>query len=156
MVFLVILGLGFAVIAWTPVNDRVVEPWTEVLAAVSGKVLGILGEEVRVVGTVLRGRFAVAIENGCNGIEAVLLYVAAVVAFPAGWRWKAAGLLVGSGVLQVVNILRVVSLYLTGIYYPNWFDTAHTVIWQSALVLVSFGLWVTWAAVKRGPMGARA
>ena len=58
----------------------------------SGVVLGLLGEDIAVVGCDLRSpRFAVTIYNGCNGLITSLILVAGVLAFPASVRAKAVG-----------------------------------------------------------------
>ena len=82
--FVVLLVVLYFVVAWNPVNDAVVVPLTAAIARVSGGILNALGERVTVAGTEIHsGAFAVQIENGCNGLEAALLFSAAVLAFPA-------------------------------------------------------------------------
>ena len=145
-VFLALLGGGFALLAYQPVNDRVVEPFTGLVARASGGALRLLGQPVQMEGTVIRGpSFAVNIRNGCNGIETLVIFWSAVLAFPAPWRSRLLGLLVGSAAIQAVNLVRVVALYLTGAYAPAWFDRSHTVVWQTIVILCGVLLWVFWA-----------
>ena len=47
--------------------------------------------------------------------------------------------------IQLVNLVRVVALYLTGAYLPRLFDASHTVVWQTLVVLFGVLLWVGWA-----------
>jgi exosortase H (IPTLxxWG-CTERM-specific) len=144
--FLLVLGASFALLAWKPVNDHVVEPFTGQIAKMSGVTLRALGEPVTRVGTALRSpRFAVNIKNGCNGVEAMVILLAAIVAFPASWKARLAGLAVGAAAIQVVNLLRVVVLFLTGTYWPRFFDTSHTVVWQSLVILSAVLIWILWA-----------
>jgi exosortase H (IPTLxxWG-CTERM-specific) len=144
--FLLVLGGSFALLAWNPVNDRLVEPFTGLVAAASGVTLDAIGQEVVRTGTVLRSpRFAVNIRNGCNGLEAMVILLAAMVAFPAPWRARLAGLALGAAAIQVVNLVRVVALFLTGAYLPRFFDTSHTVVWQSLVILSAVLIWVFWA-----------
>ena len=76
VVFLVLLAASFTLIAWQPVNDGVIVPFTAGVARVSGWTLDLLGQDVTMRGTVIRNdRFAVNIENGCNGVEAMLIFV---------------------------------------------------------------------------------
>ena len=146
VLFSVLLGGGFALLSWTPVNDLVVEPFTAAVAAWSGALLNLLGQGVTRDGTVLRSaRFAVNIENGCNGIETLIIFISAVLAFPASPRAKSAGLLLGSIAIQLVNLVRVAALFLTGVYLPKLFDSSHTVIWQTVVVLCGVLLWLYWA-----------
>jgi exosortase H (IPTLxxWG-CTERM-specific) len=145
-VFLLLLAGGFTVLSLTWVNDHVVEPFTAGVARASGAALDLLGQEARMEGTVIRGpRFAVNIRNGCNGIETLLIFGAAVLAFPASWRARLLGLAAGAVLIQLINLVRVVALYLTGAYLPRLFDASHTVVWQTLVVLFGVLLWVAWA-----------
>ena len=117
--------------------------WIEVSNPGSGT---LLGQDVTMRGTILQSpRFAVNIRNGCNGIEAMLIFLAAVLAFPAPWRSRLLGLALGILAIQVVNLIRVVALFLTGVYFPRLFDASHTVVWQTIVILAGVLLWIYWA-----------
>jgi exosortase H (IPTLxxWG-CTERM-specific) len=153
--FVGLLAAAFTLISWTPVNDRVIEPFTAGIARASGVTLDLLGQDVEMRGTVIESpRFAVNIRNGCNGVEAMLIFLSAVLAFPAPWRSRALGLLLGVAVIQLVNLLRVVALFLTGAYFPSWFDTSHTVVWQTVVILSGVVLWIFWADRLARPRSA--
>lgn len=146
ILFAVLLGGSFTLVSLNWVNDNVIEPFTGGIARVSGATLDLLGQDVRMQGTIIRGRrFAVNIRNGCNGVEAMLIFLAAVLAFPAPWKSRLLGLAVGIIAIQAVNLVRVVALYLTGAYFPSWFDASHTVVWQTIVILFSVLLWILWA-----------
>ncbi len=144
--FVVLLAAGFALVSLNWVNDHAIEPFTAGIARVSAVVLDALGQHTTLEGTVIRGtRFAVNIRNGCNGVETMLIFLAAVLAFPATWRARLAGLALGIAGIQVVNLVRVVALFLTGAYLPRLFDTSHTVIWQTLVILFGVLVWIYWA-----------
>ncbi|HSS47564.1 MAG TPA: exosortase H [Thermoanaerobaculia bacterium] len=146
ILFVVILGGSFTLISLNWVNDHAVEPFTAGIASLSGGVLRLLGQNVAMTGTIIRNpHFAVNIRNGCNGVEAMLIFIAAVLAFPASWKSRLAGLGLGILAIQVVNLVRVVALFLTGVYFPKIFDTSHTVIWQTIVILCGVLLWIFWA-----------
>lgn len=146
VLFILILGGSFTLIAWNPVNDHVIEPFTAGIAKVSGKTLELLGQGTKMQGTIIRGpKFAVNIRNGCNGVEAMLIYFAAVLAFPAPWKSRLLGVVFGFFAIQFVNLIRVVALFLTGVYFPKLFDSSHTVIWQTIVILSGVLLWILWA-----------
>ena len=145
--FVVLLVVFYAVVASHPVNDAVIVPFTGAIARVSASILNALGEQVTVLGTEIRSsRFAVAIENGCNGVETALLFGAAVLAFPAPWKRRLLGLLLGFVAIQIINLVRVVSLFLVGVHWPAMFGTSHTILWQSIVVLCGVLLFLLWAA----------
>ena len=146
VVFALLLGASFSLISLNWVNDHVIEPLTAGIARMSGAVLDLLGQDVTMAGTVIRSpRFAVNIRNGCNGVEAMLIFLAAVLAFPASWRSRLLGLGLGIVVIQIVNLIRVVALFLTGAYLPRFFDASHTVVWQTLVILTGVLLWIFWA-----------
>jgi exosortase H (IPTLxxWG-CTERM-specific) len=146
-IFLAVLIFGFSALAWNPVNDSLVEPFTGWVARASGALLGWMGQDVAMRGTVIESpKFSVNIRNGCNGVEALLIFLAAVLAFPASWREKLTGLALGAVAIQAVNLVRVVALFLTGAYYPKLFDTSHTVVWQTIVILCSVLFWIFWAS----------
>lgn len=145
--FLALLVAFYALVAIRPVNDAVIVPFTAAVARVSAAALNVLGERVEVDGTLIRsGRFAVEIENGCNGVETALLFGAAVLAFPAPWRRRLFGLLLGFLAIQLINLVRVVTLFWVGAHRPALFGATHTVVWQSIVVLCGVLLFLVWAA----------
>jgi exosortase H (IPTLxxWG-CTERM-specific) len=146
ILFAVLLGGGFTLISLNWVNDHAIEPLTGGIARMSGAVLNLMGQKVSMAGTIIRSpHFAVNIRNGCNGVEAMLIFLAAVLAFPASWKSRLTGLGLGIVAIQVVNLIRVVMLFLTGVYFPRIFDTSHTVIWQTIVILFGVMLWIFWA-----------
>jgi exosortase H (IPTLxxWG-CTERM-specific) len=148
LTFAGLLVLFYGIIALHPVNDHVVVPFTAAVARGSGRVLNALGERVSVTGTVISSSaFTVNIENGCNGLETALLLAAAVLAFPASWRQRVAGFFLGFAAIECVNLVRVVSLFWIGVHRPRWFGSAHTLVWQSLVVLAGVGLFVLWASI---------
>lgn len=129
-----------------PVDRTVIRPFTTGVAAVSGSVLNALAQPVTVAGTAISGScFSVNINNGCNGVEASLFLVAAVLAFPASAGWRLLGGFSGLLLIQAVNLIRVVSLYMVGCYRRAWFDAFHLAIWQTVVfgVAVLYFLWWT-------------
>ncbi|HEX4955339.1 MAG TPA: exosortase H [Thermoanaerobaculia bacterium] len=145
-VFLVLLAGSFTLLSLNWVNDHVIEPFTAGVAKASGVALNLIGQDIRMQGTMILGkRFSVNIKNGCNGVEAMLIFCCAVLAFPASWSSKGKGLAIGLGLIQVVNLIRVVALYLTGVYFPKLFDSSHTVVWQTVVILAGVLLWIFWA-----------
>ncbi len=154
VLFVVILGGGFTLISVNAVNDNVIVPFTAVVARASGFWLHVIDSSVEMHGTIIRNpQFAVNIQNGCNGIETIIIFLAAVIAFPASWKARIAGLAIGIVAIQIVNLVRVVALFLTGVHFPALFDNSHTVIWQTIVILSGVLLWIFWAnrfAVPRG------
>jgi exosortase H (IPTLxxWG-CTERM-specific) len=152
LVRFVLFLVGFyALVAIRPVNDAVVVPFTAFLVKLSAGLLRAIGERVATDGTVIRSSlFAVDVKNGCNGIEATLLLLAAMLAFPAPPKARAAGIAVGLGAIQGVNLVRIVSLFWLGAHRRDVFDLFHAAIWQTLLILLAVGIFLAWGKRLRG------
>jgi exosortase H (IPTLxxWG-CTERM-specific) len=102
--------------------------------------------------------FAVSIEAGCNGVEATIVLVAAILAFPAPWKRKLVGLAIGVVAVQGLNIVRVISLFYLGQWNFNVFEWAHLYVWQALIMLDVLIVWLLWVRtlprVPLGPPGA--
>ena len=144
--FLGALVFFYLVVAIRPVNDHVIEPFTGMIVRVSAAVLRVIGEGARSDGTrIVSPTFAVDVKNGCNGVEAMLLLVAAILAFPATPRQRLAGFAIGTAAIQVANLIRVVSLFWLGVHHRDVFELFHAAIWQTALILLSVVFFVLWS-----------
>src|SRR5436309_8063244 len=142
ILFAVLLGAGFSLISLNWVNDHAIEPLTAGIARTSGAVLNLLGQKVTMAGTVIRSpRFAVNIRNGCNGVEAMLIFLAAVLAFPASWKSRLAGLRLGFIAIQVVNLSRGVVLFVAVVYFTMVFETSHTLSSQTFVIRCFVMFW---------------
>ena len=145
--FFVILIAAYLLIAWNPVNDRVIVPFTAAIARTAGALLNLLGQHTTMNGTVIMGpRFAVNINNGCNGVEAMLILLASILAFPASARARAVGLVLGAIAVQLLNAVRILTLYLVGAYYPRLFDSFHTAVWQIIIILSAIIFFLIWSS----------
>jgi len=145
--FFGVLLAAYLLIAWSPVNDHVIVPFTRAIATSSGALLNAIGQKVTVQDTTISSsRFGVNINNGCNGVEAMLILLASIAAFPASMRARGAGLLLGAIVVQVLNAIRIVTLYLLGAYHPRLFDLFHTAVWQIVIILAAIGFFLLWSA----------
>lgn len=154
--FVILLGGGFTVLSVNSVNDGFVVPLTAGIAKVSGVLLNLLGQGVTMRGTQIHGpRFAVDIQNGCNGLETVVIFLAAVLSFPSPWRSRLIGVVLGTLAIQIINLVRVVALFLTGSYLPKLFDNSHTVIWQTIVIVFGVLLFLYWASRFAQPRAAK-
>ncbi|MFV2073786.1 MAG: exosortase H [Thermoanaerobaculales bacterium] len=156
ILFLTILGVGFTTIALKQVNDAVVVPYTAFVARVSGAVLRLFGESATVNSCVVSSpRFAVTIYNGCNGLITSLIFISGVLAFPARWGAKVVGVFGGLLAIQLINLVRIVSLFYIGIYLPEFFNESHIFVWQSLVILAGISLWIVWAQRFAAPAKER-
>jgi exosortase H (IPTLxxWG-CTERM-specific) len=145
--FLVLQALLFGA-ELTPWAQRwFVAPWTDSLAAISADIVKLFDPQVIADGKVLqsmRNGFAVSIEAGCNGVEATIVLVAAMLAFPAPWKRKLVGLAIGIVAVQGLNVVRVISLFYLGQWNLDAFEFAHLYVWQALIMLDVLIVWLMW------------
>ncbi len=143
----VLLMAVFYACTYIPIMDKKILPsYMRFNAKASALILSVFGEGAKADGTyVSSSRYSVNILHGCDAVEPTALFVAAVLAFPASIRSKFPGMVAGSIVLAFINLVRIVSLFYTGIYYPKAFNIMHEDVWQSLFILLSLSLWIVWA-----------
>jgi exosortase H (IPTLxxWG-CTERM-specific) len=148
IVFAVLLIAFYAVITIGWVDTHAVLPFTAALAHVSGAALNMIGEKVHVTSTVIGGsRFAVDIRGGCNGLEAVVFVCAAMLAFHAPLRKRIVGALAAAVILEALNVIRIDSLYLLGVYHRNVFEMFHLAVWQTLMFGAAVFLFLIWTSI---------
>ena len=154
ILFLVVQATLFGLELTPPAQHWFVEPWTNTLARLSAGLVTLFDPSVVATGKVMRSTtngFAVSIEAGCNGVEATIVLVAAMLAFPAPWKHKVVGLAAGIVAVQGLNIVRVISLFYLGQWNRDVFEWAHLYVWQALIMLDVLIVWLLW--VRTLPRG---
>lgn len=127
LILLTIWGVVLtAVITNTTVMASVVVPFSRWQGEIAAWYLGVRSLPVSVV-------------PSCSGLDAMSLCVAAVLAFPRGWRQRLAGAGAGLVLLLIVNLARIGSL--AAAVDSAWFDVLHIVVWPAVLI-VTTAAWV--------------
>jgi len=73
---------------------------------------------------------------GCNGVEAMFLILAGVLAVPAAWAVRARALACYLPLLFVINLLRVDGLLYVLVRFPEHMSLAHDQVAQGIMVIV--------------------
>ena len=115
------------------------------LAQIAGFALTLIGVPASSDGAIVGAdAFAAIIVAECTALDVIILFGAAVLAYPASIGARLRGLLLGAVALFALNIARIVSLILIGIHYPDSLEDAHLLVWQTAMALAAIGLWILW------------
>lgn len=91
------------------------------------------------------GDFIVEVSEACSGAVPTAIYFAAVCAYPASWRARLIGMGFGFVVIHAFNILRVISLFLIGLFANQYFHDTHVYVAQSIVVAIAIATWLFWA-----------
>jgi exosortase/archaeosortase family protein len=148
VLLLVVFMVGFNALffTWLAPGDFF-QNYLKANAEVCAGVLRFLGDDATTSGISLASsRFSLNIRRGCDGIQVSAFLCFAILAWPISvplWR-RAIGLAIGTLLLLTLNLVRIVSLYYIGIYFPSAFSTMHTDVWQATFVVLALFLWVIW------------
>jgi exosortase/archaeosortase family protein len=122
------------------------------VASLTRTVLNWLGLATLRAGTVLYlpGGFSYDVTIGCTGLLPVAVLAVGILASPGSAAAKRRGLAVGVPLLMAINLLRLVHLFWIGAKAPNYFDLAHSYLWEATLVLCTFITWLLWSRWAAG------
>lgn len=137
-IFVAVLSALFVLEMLQPVQLQVVQPFTGLLAELCALLIAPFDDEVLHYGRVLQhqgSNFAVSIEAGCNGVEATIVLIAAVVAFPGAWRHRLVAIILGFFAIQIMNIARIISLFYLGQWNLDIFSWTHLYLWPVLIML---------------------
>lgn len=81
---------------------------------------------------------------GCNGLEAVLIYSVAIISFPAPWKKKFIGIVLGFLIIQAFNIIRIVGLAYAAVNYSELFKILHIYVAQGIMIAMALGIFLAY------------
>jgi exosortase/archaeosortase family protein len=142
----ILFGLYFFPYAENGGSEAWLTVYLERYTALVGTVLGIVEPRVVVSHTQILGRFSMIIVRSCDGMEANILFCAALLAMPGAWWRKALALCAGLVALIAFNVIRLCCLYFVGVYFPAQFDFAHYDLWP--LLIIAFAVLDFFACVR--------
>lgn len=150
--FVILIAVFFSLLTYSPIVERVDigDRLAQLSAWLSWLFLKGLGA---VVGfpVVLDGRnigssgFAVEVSPACSGAVPTMIYLAAVFAYPTTPRAKLIGAVLGALVIHGVNLVRVVTLFLIGLFANQYFHDTHVYVAQALVVCIAVATWLFWA-----------
>lgn len=155
--YLALMGSFFVLIALKPVQDVIDLNglYTKGVVILTSKILEVLTIPSTYQGSVIKlPCIELDVRFGCNGLEAVMIYSVAVIAFPATWKDKFMGILGGFLVIQVINILRISSLAYSAIHFKDLFEYIHIYIGQGMMIAVSLGVFFIYLTYVKGSQNA--
>jgi exosortase H (IPTLxxWG-CTERM-specific) len=147
VLFTVLLVGLFTLEILQPVEKHVILPFTAFIADISVWIIQFFDDNVMAVSNIIRDKtsgFGVRIERGCNGVEALIILFAAIFAFPAPLKHKFVGFVIGFFAIQLLNLVRIVSLFYMGQWNQVAFEWFHLYLWQALIILDALVVWLVW------------
>ena len=147
--YLLLMGGFFVLVAFRPIQ-QVVDIngiYTRGIVTLAVKMLSGMGIPCAAHGSIIAlPRLALDVKFGCNGLEAVMIYSVAILAYPAPWKRRLAGMAAGLVVIQAVNLLRILGLAYAGLHMGSLFRYIHIYVAQGIMIAVSLGLFFAYMA----------
>jgi exosortase/archaeosortase family protein len=85
----------------------------------------------------------------CSGTDALALCLGAILAYPARWRSRAAGVAGGAALILALNTIRIGTLGRAAAS-PQWFEALHIYVWPAALSVAIAAFVFTWMRLVDG------
>lgn len=125
-----------------PISDRI----NSFYAMISGSILNLFGANVNVNQTEIGSSFFnISVRAGCDAFAPMILFIMAILAFPVAFKLKISSILKGIIALAILNIIRIVTLYYSGLYgSQQFFEIIHEDVWQIFFVAFTVFLWLIW------------
>jgi len=100
--------------------------------------------EVQYGNVIVTGSASLLVNHECTGLFVFAVLVSFIVAYPAPWWHKLAGMAVGLTALTAVNIARIATLVRLVELYPGLFDYFHEYVWQGVFLMLTTLYAMTW------------
>ncbi|HMP98621.1 MAG TPA: exosortase family protein XrtF [Cyclobacteriaceae bacterium] len=139
---------GWYVTAWHPAPDPLTN-WVTEQSAAGLRVFGYdaVAYEHHARPTTyitLNEKAVVAVYEGCNGLNVVVVFLAFLLAFGPYTRKLAWFIPLGLLVIHISNLLRIMLLFMVSLHMPNFLYFTHKYLFTAFIYLFVFLLWIWW------------
>ena len=147
-VFLFLVYLAIVSVVYPQAAKRLPDLFQSLMFAtawIEYQILAPFTDDIRLSGSLVayEGFFA-RIVLECTGVYEMLIFAAAVLAFPTTVWKKVVGLVMGIPLLYVFNVARILFLILVGAHWHDAFEFMHIYFWQATLILMITSVWLLW------------
>lgn len=84
------------------------------------------------------------VNEGCNALSILIIYVSFIIAFAKKWVPTLVYLAITLAVLLIANLVRIAILNYIGVYHTTSFDFAHSIIFPAILYGMVVIFWLIW------------
>lgn len=92
----------------------------------------------------MNGESASYINEGCNAISIMIIFVAFIIAFSTTWKQTLLYILGSLIIIQIMNVLRIALLNYIHIYHEEYAKMAHDYLFPAILYGTIVVLWIVW------------
>lgn len=92
----------------------------------------------------LNGDYVSRIIEGCNSVSIIILFLAFIIAFSGSFIKTFLFGLLGSILIYIVNVLRIIALSILYHQFPEYQTILHDLLFPAVIYGLVFILWITW------------
>jgi exosortase family protein XrtM len=147
IVFLIVfaaLQLSWQMLQGSVVQELVVNDFTVVAATGFANWLTPTLHAQAIQNSIYSYSGSLNIINGCDGMEALFVLIAAFALAPLPWRSRAFGLLLGLPFVFVVNQIRILALFYANRSDHGLFELLHGTVTPIAVIIFICGYFYAW------------
>jgi len=138
--------LLFSLLFWAVSLHEHLGPVQRVIATLSAGVQRSVGGHAVAHGDdIVVNTLVMNVNHECTGIFVCILFASFVLAYPASWRARLTGLVVGIPLFFAVNVIRLATLARIVEIYPDTFFYLHEYVWQGILTVFVLVGSIAWA-----------
>ncbi|MDO5655189.1 MAG: exosortase family protein XrtF [Flavobacteriaceae bacterium] len=131
---------------------KIADPVTTWMTDVSVGLMNLVGfdaQHVQLEGEayrrfILDGEFASRVNEGCNAISVMIIFVSFILAFAAGFKKTLLFLLGGLLIMLISNIIRIAMLTWIYRYWSEYSKVAHDILFPGIIYGTVIILWLVW------------
>jgi archaeosortase B (VPXXXP-CTERM-specific) len=141
--YLALIAIGYP---WATKRAlHAVQAMNTATAVIGNAILSLISDEASRSGNLMQlGNFGVLIIEECTGVFEMLIFLAAVLAYPTSWIDKLLGFALGLPLLYAFNVVRILVLVWVGRFHHDLFEFMHIYFWQATLILMITSVWLLW------------
>ncbi len=92
----------------------------------------------------INGETTSYINEGCNAISIMIIFVAFIIAFSTTWKQTLLYILGSLIIIQIMNVIRIVLLNYIQIHHKEYGKMAHDYLFPAVLYGTIVVLWIVW------------
>jgi len=145
LTYLVLMGIFFLLMGFAPLQKYfdINNLYSKSIVFITHVALSLMKTQSSYHGTIINlPGISLDVMFGCNGLEAVMIYSIAVIAFPAKWKKRLIGIIGGFLVIQIINLIRIVFLAYSGVHFKALFKVLHIYVAQGIMIAVALGIFL--------------
>jgi exosortase/archaeosortase family protein len=149
LITLILAGTTWYLLYLGWVINHIINPYAFYIARVCGKILQLLVANIQVEDTIVGqpGGFAMLISAKCTGLFQAAFLIAGIIATPARFFQRIIGIAAGTIILSAINLFRLITIFLVGIYTPKFLEIYHDIIWETLMIIITFFVWYQWKKI---------